>query len=149
MKNNWKWFGNAGHFICSQWCRFHMTTLVGKYIVSTVGEYWPERGSREIHASVYDPKWLEENRNLKGDEFDFAYMKKFGYKKIGCDRTFETMVFKAGKLCVAVGCKCGLPKIVSSELDYLPANDARTATKNHMKLCDKWSKMNPHSHKEE
>lgn len=39
---SWKWFGNSGHFICSDRCRFHMTTLVGEFIVSTVGEMYIE-----------------------------------------------------------------------------------------------------------
>ena len=34
----WEWFGNAGHFICADKCRFHLTTLVGKILVSTVGQ---------------------------------------------------------------------------------------------------------------
>jgi hypothetical protein len=97
--SNWKWFGHAGHFICADKCRFHLTTKVGKYLVSTVGEYWPERVVREIHAEVHDKKWFAENRNLKGDYFDHAYMKKFGFEEIGCDRKYETMVFKAGKPC--------------------------------------------------
>lgn len=140
MNREWKWFGNAGHFICGASCRFHLTTQVGKYIVSTVGQYWPERPVREIHATVHDPAWFMAHGHLKGDEFDAEYMNKFGYEQIGCDRTFETMVFKAGKTCKASGCDCGLPKIEPSELDYEPANTAGEATKNHMKLCQKWAK---------
>jgi len=37
-ESKWKWFGDAGHFICSQWCQFHLCTLVGKYLISTVGK---------------------------------------------------------------------------------------------------------------
>lgn len=137
--SKWKWFGDAGHLIVGQWCRFHLTTQVGKYLVSTVGKYWPERGSREIHASVHDPKWLTENRYRKGDDFDFHYMKRFGYETIGCDRTYETMVFPAGEPCKAKECGCGMPEIGGSEIDYAPANDAGTATANHLKLCRKYA----------
>ena len=136
---DWKWFGNAAHFICGSDCRFHLATKVGKYIVSTVGQYWPCRGSREIHAEVRDPQWLSENRHLKGDYFDAAYMKKFGYQDIGCDRKFETMVFKAGPICKSKECDCGLPTIDGSELDFMGYNTAGEATKGHMKLCKKWS----------
>ena len=73
---DWKWFRHPGHFICARWCRFHLCTQVGKWLVSTVGEYWPERAVREIHAHCHDPKWFAENRNLKGDYFDSAYMKR-------------------------------------------------------------------------
>lgn len=139
-KKDWKWFGNAGHFICGSDCRFHLCTQVGNYLISTVGQYLPSRVSREIHAKVYDPEWLLENGHLRGDDFDQAYMKKFGYESIGCDRTFETMVFRAGKPCDAKECGCGLPELEGLELDFEPANNAGNATKNHMKLCEKWSR---------
>ena len=137
--NNWKWFGHAAHLIVGNKCCFHLATKVGKYLVSTVGEYWPERAVREIHAQAYDPAWLEANRQLKGDTFDSAYFKRFGYETIGCDRKYETFVFKAGAPCKAKDCDCGLPAIAGSEIDTLAANDAKAATQNHMKLCKKWS----------
>lgn len=37
-ESEWKWFGNAGHFICSEDCGFRLCTVVGDYIISTVGE---------------------------------------------------------------------------------------------------------------
>jgi hypothetical protein len=136
---DWKWFGNAAHFICGNNCRFHMATVVGDYLVSTVGQLWSSRGSREIHAQVHDPAWLSENQHLRGDHFDHAYMQKFGYEDIGCDRKFETMVFKAGKICIAKGCDCGLPTIEGSELDFNGYNTAGEATRGHMELCRKWA----------
>lgn len=139
MSANWKWFGHAGHFICGHWCRFHLTTKVGKYLVSTVGEYWPERGSREIHAQVHDPKWFAANRHRLGDDFDHAYMQRFGYETVGLDRLYETMVFRAGAPCKAKGCACGLPSINGSELDFKGYNDAASATTGHHKLCRKWA----------
>lgn len=36
-----KYFGNAGHFIASESCRFHLTTQIGDVVVSTVGDYYP------------------------------------------------------------------------------------------------------------
>ena len=36
----WRWYGLAGHLIVSARCRFHLCTVVGKYIVSTVGAYY-------------------------------------------------------------------------------------------------------------
>lgn len=135
----WQWFGHAGHFICGRWCRFHLATKVEKYFVSTVGEYWPERPSREIHARFMDPKWLGENQHLKGDEFDHAFLARFDYLEVGLDRKFETMVFKAGKPCKIKECWCGMPAIDGRNVDFLAANDPGTATKNHRKLCKKWA----------
>ena len=139
-RNDWQWFGNAGHLIVSEWCRFHLTTKVGDYLVSTVGEYWPERPSREIHARVHDLAWLVENQHLKCDDFDAAYMKRFGYRTVGLDRKYETMVFRAGKPCAAPECGCGLPNIDGQELDFGSYNDAASATRGHMELCEKWSR---------
>lgn len=39
--DKWTWFGQAGHFCAADKCRFHLHTHVGKYCVSTVGEYFP------------------------------------------------------------------------------------------------------------
>lgn len=135
----WKWFGKPGHFICADKCRFHLATKVGKYLVSTVGEYWPERGSREIHAKVHAPDWLAANRHLLGDTFDTAYFKQFGFETIGCGRTYETMVFRAGATCTRKDCGCGLPEISGSELDFAGYNDAGSAQAGHLRLCRKWA----------
>ena len=138
--SEWKWFGCAGHLIVSQWCRFHLCTQVGAFLVSTVGEYWPERAVREIHAHVHDPKWLAENRHLKGDYFDAAYMKRFGFEAIGAgDDRYETMVFRLGgspRVCDRPDCGCGLPEPISwSEIDGSRYMTAGKATKGHMEFC--------------
>lgn len=134
---DWKWYGHAGHLIVGQWCRFHLCTLIGKHLVSTVGEYWPERPVREIHAHVHDPAWLAENKSLRGDDFDAAYMRRFGYEDIGCDRRYETMVFKAnGKLCE---CGCGLPTFSGSEIESNGYNLAIEATEGHYEMCRKFA----------
>lgn len=138
--NRWKWFGHVGHFICGHKCRFHLTTKVGKYLVSTVGEMWPSLSIREIHAKIHDPEWLSKNISLMGDYFDAAYMKRFGFSEIGYKRKYETMVFLAGEPCKTKECGCGLPKIFGSELDFLGYNMAGDATKGHYLLCHKWSK---------
>lgn len=136
---SWEWYGHAAHFICGRSCRFHIATKVGKYLVSTVGELWSERAVREIHAKIYDAKWFTENVHLKGDYFDAAYMTRFGFDTVGCDRKYETMVFLAGKTCQSKECGCGLPEISGSELDFLGYNNAGEARAGHMKLCVKWA----------
>lgn len=60
---SWKWFGQAGHFCAANQCRFHLHTHIGKYCVSTVGDYYP-----------------------RGSSID-------GPDTIGLDRLYETMVF--------------------------------------------------------
>jgi hypothetical protein len=133
-KAEWRWFGNAGHFICAEWCRFHLCTQVGEYLVSTVGEYVPDEGVREIIA---------QSRGIvlkgRGDERRTDYMRKIGFEEIGCDRLYETMVFRAGKPCSSAACGCGLPAIDGSELDSLSYNTAKAATAGHVELCEKWA----------
>ena len=141
-RKDWKWFGNAGHLCVGRWCRFHLCTQVGNYLVSTVGQYWPERPAREVHAQVHDPKWLAKHGILRGDNFDAKYLEHFGYEDIGCDRKFETMVFKTtGKICSEKSCDCGMPLVADwGELDADAYNDAGSATQGHMKMCKKWAK---------
>lgn len=122
--SEWQWFGHAGHFICGQWCRFHLCTKVGEYLVSTVGLYVPPHktgGSERTEA-----EWLADNP----DGAD-----------IGCDRKYETRVFGAGEPCTSSDCNCGLPTTVHPELDVFPANKAGDARANHMTLCKKYAAM--------
>lgn len=39
---DWRWCGYAGHFVAARKCRFHLTTRVGDWLVSTVGDYRPQ-----------------------------------------------------------------------------------------------------------
>jgi hypothetical protein len=129
-----RWFGHAGHFICAPWCRFHLCTQVGEFLISTVGEYVPDAPVREIMA---------QSRGIKlegrGDARLADYMNKRGFEQVGCDRLYETMVFRAGRPCDAEGCNCGLPSASGEELDFGGYNDAKSATEGHYKMIEKWS----------
>ncbi len=141
-QSQWKWYGHAGHFICSRWCRFHLCTEVGNFLISTVGEYWPDRPVREIHAQVQDPIWLSENCHLKGNSFDAAYMSRFGFERLGAgeDSIYETLVFRlTGERCATTDCGCGLPTPHWSEVDGRRAAKAGEATKNHYEFCETYA----------
>lgn len=120
----WQWFGTAGHFICSKWCRFHITTKVGRYLISTVGEY--VHPSHSAGSEQAEAKWLADN--WPGED-------------IGCDRKYETMVFIAGKACMEHRCgRCGLPSLrTANEIEGAGYNTAGDATRGHMKLCRKYA----------
>lgn len=139
---NWKWFGHAGHLIVARHCQFHLTTQVGNYLISTVGEYWPERSSREINASIYDPAWHAAHNHLRGDDYDAAYMKRFGFENIGANGKYETLVFKLGKeTCKVKDFGCGLPRPFDwCEVDGRRYDLAGEATAGHYKFCRKWAK---------
>jgi len=121
--SEWEWFGHAAHFICGRWCRFHLATLVGGYMVSTIGQYVHPRHSQG--KEVTENQWLIKHPN--GEE-------------IGCGSFYETMVFRAnGKRCVDPECGCGLPEIDGSELDLAGYQKAGEAAKGHLEMCRKWS----------
>ena len=107
-KDRWVWMPHAAHFICGHSCQFRLATYVGKYIVSTVGEY----------------------RSTSSES-------KLDFNDIGCNRKYETMVFKAKKS----KHKC-CPYVVSnhSEIDSVGYNSCDDAKIGHYKLCEKWSK---------
>lgn len=134
-KENWIWMPHAGHFICGRDCIFHLTTYVGGYIVSTIGEFWPDSRIREINAQV-----CGKTIKGRGDEWDANYFKEFGWEELGPGRTYETMVFKAKRapseeICCPWRMDCG------SEQDFAGYNDANAATAGHMAMCAKWSKQ--------
>lgn len=127
----WRWFGTPGHFICASWCRFHLTTHVGPWLVSTVGEYVPTAIARTILGATPSAR---DNR-LGGEIEESEWIERNGFQEIGCDRKFETMVFRAGEPCVEPDCACGMPAIDGSEVAAEPANDRGTANENHARLC--------------
>lgn len=140
-KDRWVWMPHPAHFICAFDCRFHLATYVGKYIVSTVGELFPDAGVREINASLAGIELQG-----KGDERKRDYIKRIGYETIGHDRKYETMVFKAAKrFAKGPDHDCCLWEIKSGEnIDMLGYNTPAEAYAGHMRLCKKWSKHGQH-----
>ena len=128
-KENWIWMPHPGHFICSDSCKFHLNTYVGKYIVSTVGEYIPDLAVLEI---LYP-----ELNEFKGDKKREVYCKKYFCEELGLDRKYETMVFKAAKSANAC---CPYRQVSGEDVDFAGYNSSVEAFKGHMKLCKKWSR---------
>jgi hypothetical protein len=121
--DKWEWFGVVGHYICGQWCRFHLATMVGPWLVSTIGEY-----VHPLHS--------------KGNEKDEAEWMRVNWpgEDIGCGRKYETMVFKAGARCTKKGCECNMPAIGGSELDIHGYQTRGQAQAGHLQMCKKWSR---------
>lgn len=119
-QNEWKWFGSPGHLCVGQWCRFHLCTQVGKFLVSTVGEYVHPRNSGGSEATEFE--WLK--NNWPGEDV--------GYK-----RKYETMVMEVNPkvVCARAGCRCGMPQILRYEVKLLGANQRGEASKNHFEMC--------------
>lgn len=129
-KDKWIWMPHPAHFICARDCRFHLSTVVGKFIVSTLGEYLPDAPVREILATSRGV-----HLEGRGDARRSDYMKKIGYETIGYECLYETMVFKA----VKSNNKCCPYRQDSGEsLDFAGYNDEGEAYKGHLAMCRKW-----------
>ena len=82
-KDKWVWMPHAGHLCVGYLCRFKLNTYVGKYIVSTVGEYFP-RGEDKMEIlgadkdSFYETMIFQAKKSeykccpyeITGDELD-------------------------------------------------------------------------------
>lgn len=68
-----------------------------------------------------------------------------GFERIGCDRLYETMVFKdSGKRCEIPECDCGRlpePQDFGDRKDFAAANDRTTCLANHARLVEKYSAL--------
>ena len=135
MKKNWKWFGKAGYCCIGQYCRFHLTTQVGDFLVCTIGEYMPPESMVEI---INEVKKL--NLQGKGDDREADFLKKNGYEDVSCGNKYESVVYLAGAPCKEKGCLCGMPEIAGAVLDGRRYNTAGEATEGHMELCEDWDK---------
>jgi len=120
-KSEWVWMPHAGHFICGHLCRFKLNTRVGRWIVSTVGEYDPGKAVRKITGQA-------------------------GFSEIGCGRLYETMVFPASKSdnpCCPWTIESGV------NIDFAGYNDPGLAYEGHLAMCDKWCRIDELPKKEE
>ena len=127
-KERWIWMPHAGHFILGQKCRFRLNTYVGNYIVSTVGEYVLDNNLIDLLTPEF--------KHLRGDNKEYAYIRKYKCEDIGCGRKYETMVFKARK---SKHKCCPYEIIVNDEVDSNGYNEPEQAFKGHLRLCMKWS----------
>lgn len=134
-KDEWIWMPHAGHFAAADYCRFKLNTYLGNgYLVSTVGEWFPDSAVREIFASV-DNITLEG----KGDAREDDYMRKMGFHDLGYNRKYETMVFAAKKADDEHVC-CPYRIDSYEERDMEGYNDSNQAYLGHMMMCEKWSR---------
>lgn len=131
--SEWVWMPHAGHLIVGNDCRFHLNTMVNGFIVSTVGEYLPDSDTRDMLAT-HRGKPLEG----RGDARRADWMRKFGYEKIGCDRLYETMVFKATASAADQQC-CPFSMESGENVDFEGYNDPAEARCGHMRMCDKYA----------
>lgn len=136
-RQEWEWFGTPGHLIVAQDCRFHLATIVGSHLVSTVGEWLPDESSREIMAKSRGHVLAG-----RGDARRADFLSKVGWIEIGSGRLYETMVFPVGDdRCTVADCDCGMPKVTDfGELDSDGYNLRGDATRGHYAMCERWAR---------
>ena len=118
-KIKWEWDGFAKHFCGSGDCYFRMSTKIGDIVVSTVGDYKPNR---------HHPDDLLRKLGIKPKD-------RYKSEMIGCDRYYETMTFKS----TDANCECcdWQADTGAGELDWYKGYDtAREARKGHLEICE-------------
>ena len=128
MPNQPIYMPHPGHFICAKNCRFFLNTYINGYIVSTVGEMVPDSIVRAIYR-----KSRGRETTLQGD----AEEREFGFEEIGCDRLYETMVFKAKK---SKHRCCPWEMCGGDNLDFNGYNNAVKAYRGHLKMVNKYQR---------
>ena len=108
--DEWEWYGNAGHFISRHKCRFHLTTIVGKFLVSTVGELRPDpyRKCEELSPGYFYETMV------------FDSWERCGGGAAECGN-------------------CGCPSGRCCEIECARYKTAGEATRGHMAMCEKWA----------
>lgn len=109
-QDRWEWFGYAGHLCVAHYCRFHLCTRVGQYLISSVGDYYPPHS---------------ESRETIG---------------AGEDSFYETYVFKIVGVCTAEGCGCGMPTTDGHEIEGIRSGTPGETQAIHLQMCRKYAK---------
>ena len=107
---DWKWLGYAAHLIVGARCQFHLATVVGDYLVSTVGEYKSDHRAKDFE--------------------------EIGAGRLYETMVFRV----TGEVCKLPDCNCGGPEVEDwSEMDTNVYNLRGDATKGHMEMCERWA----------
>lgn len=107
--SQWVWYGHAGHLCVANSCRFHLCTKVGRYLVSTVGDYF-----------------MDNKRETLGAEADSFF------------ETYVFNAYP-GTQCLDTNCLCGMPKVDFNQIEGVRCATAGDAARTHMKMCKKYA----------
>lgn len=110
-ESEWVWQGHPAHLCVADRCQFRLNTRVGRWVVSTVGEYYPI-GS-DMHNSKPEP--------IGG----------------GKEALYETYVFGAGE---TLGCGC-VDITDTEEVEGRRYGTAAEAQAGHLEMCRKYASV--------
>ena len=114
-ESGWEWFGYPGHLCVASRCQFRMLTRVGKYVISSVGDYFPDFNRV--------PGEFGERETIGGS---------------GPDQFFETYVFRSDGTMEECGC---CPQRDYSEIDSKRTSTATEARDCHKRMCNKYAEV--------
>lgn len=121
--SEWEWFGHPGHWILGYRCQFHLLTVVGDKMISTVGEYVPSDFAK--YGLLGETEWLQ--KNWPGE-------------KVNLDDYYETMVFSVTGRCEDNSCgSCRSPQYVGKCLKKDGYQTRKAAQDGHIKMCMKYA----------
>jgi hypothetical protein len=66
-ESEWVWQGHAGHFCGADYCKFRLSTRVGSYLISTIGDYLPA-GTNTCTPLTSDPTSFFETSVFRAGE---------------------------------------------------------------------------------
>ena len=58
-KDQWVWYGFAGHFIGGHSCAYHLCTRIGNKVISTVGAYYPRSQEEMVTLGIGPEDYYE------------------------------------------------------------------------------------------
>lgn len=118
----WRWFGDVGHFICGQWCRFHLCTQVGDYLVSTVGRYVHPRHSAGSEQA--EREWLQKHPD--GEE-------------VGFGRFYVRLRRPSGNRRSPVPTRPPSAARIRIRAQSTASPPGRPSSRGHMEMCERWA----------
>lgn len=105
---DWKWCGYPAHFCAARWCRYHLTTRVGEFIISTLGDYHPcsekheqdtlGAGPEDLYETMVMPVDREEGCSVgAGKTWEPELQERFATSEAAEQRHMELCVLYAAK----------------------------------------------------
>jgi len=112
-RDKWEWFGMAGHYVCRHQCQFHLCTVIGDYMISSVGARVETQKSRD---------WVDIGSERKFETMVFKLNNQ--------------------ERCAAEGCLCEMPiDWDGNQLETRCCNTPGECQKHHMELCLKYAQL--------
>ena len=140
-KNEWVWYGFAGHLTVSRRCTYHLCTRIGDYLVSTVGAYYPMHSDKMDTIGVGKDDFYE-TMVFPCDGEDEYGNPNCDLSEIECHRYADSITAERGHRAI---CERIAANGAASQVPVAPATPSRTFSDVAAEVLeeknDLWSKM--------